>query len=165
MSKHRPGRRSRRPPRIESVNGKKLQRPEEYKSRVFKNAMDRLFFLMAAQGFVRWVWSVNMARWHELRAASARRIQSKIRIYQSKLLSGIRAAVREEARRRREEAEAEMKRKADEERHRQEFEAYKRSVGMTCDGVHYFLTKREMRQFAERRRMAFRRAQRILARR
>ena len=163
MSKRDKTKLSRKPPVYVSIEASYLEHPEEFKRRVLSNAINKLNMYTMAHGWGRWVSKCRKARHKDYKHFCARRIQKKWNLGKLKLAGFAESALILEYRRKRE-AELERRRKIAEKRRKDAaYKEYKRKVGITPDGINYFLTKREMQMFLYKRTQVFKRAAAVLA--
>ena len=162
MSKRDKTRPSRKPPIFATVEASLLELPDVYTKRVFCNSLNKLNMYTMAHGWAVWVGRVRHARHEAFRDECAARIQRKWNLSKLKLAGAAEAALILETRRRRE-AELERRRRIAERRRKKEaYDKYKKRVGITPDGVNFFLTKREMQMFLYRRSVILQKAAKVL---
>jgi hypothetical protein len=162
MSKKDRTRPSKKPPIFATVEASHLELPRVYTKRTLTNSLNKLNTYTMSYGFARWVTKLRLARHEDYRHACARKIQKKWNMGKLKLSGLAEAAMMDEMRRRR---EAELARRhaiMEKRRKKKAYNEYKRKVGITPDGVNFFLTKREMQMFLYRRQCVLNKAAAVL---
>jgi hypothetical protein len=163
-SRSNPMKQSSKPPILETVEASLMELKHKWELRVSRNTFNKLFLYGKALALTKWIYTIH-CEWHEEeRQRCATMIQRKWKNYKSNLMAALHAAMRAEAARKRREAEAARLKAIEDEKKRIAFEAYVREVGVTPDGEHYFLTRREMRVFLQTREKALKNAKRIFSR-
>ena len=163
MSKRDRTKISKKPPIYVSVEASYLEQPKIFKERIFLNAMNKLNMYTMAHGWGRWVSKCRKARHKDYKHECARKIQKKWNVGKLKLAGVAESALILKYRRERE-AELERRRKiAEKKRKAAAYKEYTERVGITPDGVNYFLTKREMQMFLYKRSQVLQKVRNILS--
>ena len=163
MSKKDKSRPSKKPPIFATVEASHLELPKVYMKRTLTNSLNKLNAYTLSYGWALWVTKLRRARHEDYRHECAKKIQKKWNMGKLKLAGLAEAAMMEEMRRRRE-AELERRRQIMEKRRKKKaYQEYKKRVGITPDGINFFLTKREMQMFLYRRACVLEKAAKVLA--
>ena len=163
MSKRDKTKISKKPPIFVTVEASYLELPITFKERVFSNAMNKLNMYTMAHGWGRWVTKCRKARHKDYKHQCARKIQKKWKMGKLKLAGVAESALILEYRQKREEELARRRRIAEKKRKAAAYKEYTKRVGITPDGVNYFLTKREMQMFLYKRSQVLAKAAAVLS--
>ena len=163
MSKKNKTKISKKPPIYVSVEASDIEKPQAFKTRLLRNALNKLNIYTMAHGWGKWVSKCRKARHKDYKHVCARKIQKKFNVGKLKLAGIAESALILKYRKQRD-AELERRRKiAEKLRKEAAYKEYTRRVGITPDGVNYFLTKREMQMFLYKRTQVMERCKQVLA--
>ncbi len=159
-SRQNPEKRSSKPPILETIDASKMEFKDIWELRVARNTFNKLFMYNKAMGLAKWIYFVHCQWSDEWKHRCATMIQTKWRNYKNNLFAIMQKAMLAETLRKKKAEEERLRKEAEDEKKRIAFEAYVREVGVTPDGIHYFLTRREMNAFLKKQERAIERCKR-----
>ena len=139
---------------VEAVAEARMEYPRENKDRKLRTALERVFLTGLRRGFDGWKRVLVEQRAAERRLCATIRLQAIFRGTRGAKHVGMLREQRMILEMKQRRAERLRKKKENAEKKKRKIESRKRKVGVTIDGVNFFMNKAELEEFYKRKRKA-----------